>query len=106
MVGVEELRTAFREEIQPYLLKGQRSRSSLRHPQAATQLFKELRNEVDERAHGAIGALEDCCEQRRQFDRQRRLHWWLHSWLYLHLPLSLALLLLLLPHIWLALEYM
>ena len=45
------------------------------------------------------------CEERRQWDRQARLHFWLHNWLWVHFPLSVALVVLMFVHIWAALKY-
>jgi hypothetical protein len=44
-------------------------------------------------------------ESGRQFDRQERLHRWLHGWLLVHLPLSIVLIVLMLVHIYTALKY-
>jgi hypothetical protein len=101
----EGLWREFESTIEPYLLKGSRSSSPLRRRVRANQWFTTLRETLDESARATIDQLEQLCEQRRQFDLQRRLHWWLHSWLIVHLPLSLVLLVLLLVHVYTAMKY-
>ena len=53
-----------------------------------------------------VDRLADLCDQRRQFDLQARLHFWLHSWLGAHVALSVALTLLMFVHAVLALKYL
>ena len=50
--------------------------------------------------------LADFCDQRRQFDLQARLHFWLHSWLAVHVAMSIGLILLMFVHAVLALKYL
>jgi hypothetical protein len=97
--NTEALRVFVRECVKPYLERGGASRSTLRLATQAANRFHELRKRLPAEAHPAVDTLERLCEQRRQFDRQGRLHFWLHNWLWLHLPLSLALMLLLGAHI-------
>jgi hypothetical protein len=68
-------------------------------------IFQDLRSHLDPAAHGAVDALEDLCFQRRQFDTQARIQFWLHNWLWVHLPLSAALIVLMFVHIWAALKF-
>jgi hypothetical protein len=44
--------------------------------------------------HPNIDDLENICEEKRQLDKQSRLHKILHGWLLVHVPLSYALILL------------
>ncbi len=46
----------------------------------------------------AIDRLEELADERRNWGRQKRIHFWLHSWLVLHVPLSFAVLILLFVH--------
>lgn len=103
--GSEPLREVFRASIAPYLLEGKKTRSPLALPNKAEFIFRELRNKLDPGTHDAIGILENLCTQRRQLDRQRQLHFWLHGWLVVHLPLSVALVILMFVHVWVALKY-
>jgi hypothetical protein len=103
--GSEPLRTFFREQVTPYLHAGAASGSPLQQKNRAEALFQSLRTQLDAAAHGTVDALENLCEQRRQLDRQARLHVWLHNWLLVHLPLSVALVVLMVVHGYVALKY-
>ncbi|HKB36922.1 MAG TPA: hypothetical protein VKD72_10740, partial [Gemmataceae bacterium] len=101
----EPLRDFFNETAARYLKRGAEANSPLADPSQARVLFSDLRLALDPRAHGAVNALENLCDQRRQFDQQARLHYWLHNWLWVHLPLSLALIILMFVHIFKTLQY-
>jgi hypothetical protein len=103
--GSEPLRELFRSSIAPYLLEGTKSRSPLALPNKAEAIFREIRNKLNPATHETVGILENLCDQRRQLDRQDRLHRWLHGWLSVHLPLSVALVILMFVHVWVALKY-
>jgi hypothetical protein len=103
--GSEPLRELFRASIEPYLLHGNKQGSPLVLQNKADFIFRELKNKLSPATHDAIGILENLCDQRRQLDRQRRMHFWLHNWLIVHLPLSVALVILMGVHIWVALKY-
>jgi len=103
--GSEPLREIFRASIAPYLKEGRRSRSPLALPNKAEAIFRELRNKLNPGTYEAIDILENLCDQRRQLDRQDRLHRWLHNWLWVHLPLSIALVVLMFFHVWVAFKY-
>jgi hypothetical protein len=103
--GCEPLREFFRDTIEPFLLTGGPSDSPLRQSVRAGAVFRNLRTQVPTHAHDAIDSLEGACTQRRQFDTQARLHFWLHSWLWIHLPLAVSLIVLMFVHIVVALKY-
>jgi hypothetical protein len=44
-------------------------------------------------------------DERRELERQRRLHLWLHGWLFVHVPLSYAMLIFTAWHIFGALRF-
>ena len=96
---------AYQATIRDYLQFGGRSKSILKYGNRSTEYFRDLRKRIPAEAQPALTALENWCNQRRQFELQARLHWWLHSWLAIHLPVSLALLILLIWHIVVALKY-
>jgi hypothetical protein len=102
--GSQPLADAFVEEIAPFLLHG-----SLQSPLAdfgkAKNYFQRLSTALDPQTHDAIAVLESYCDQRRQFNRQRRLHRLLHGWLLIHLPLSIVLIVLMFIHVYTALKY-
>ena len=101
----EVLRQKFYATIQPFLGHGPQFKSRLSNRNRSAEFFQQLRAVLDPEAHPVVEAIEECCEQRRQFDLQARLHWWLHSWLWVHLPLSMALLVLMFVHVYVALKY-
>jgi hypothetical protein len=92
----------------------QEVRSFIEHPAAvhlladvrtASSRFEKVRALVPPDFHGAVGDLENICEEERQLMRQSRLHQMLHGWLLVHVPLSIALLVLAVVHIVMALRY-
>jgi hypothetical protein len=103
--GSEPLRKFFESTLRPYLLRGEASGVPLDSPTKAAGYFLDLRTHLDPAAHGVVEALEGLCDQRRQFDAQARLQFWLHNWLWVHLPLSAALVLLMFVHVFVALKY-
>jgi hypothetical protein len=105
IAGTEWLRDVYDRVIGPYLRKGDRSKSTLVSANRSVATFQELRTKVPIDAYPAVDAIEDLCLQRRQFDRQRRLHHWLHGWLLVHVPLSVALVALMVVHIIVTLKY-
>lgn len=105
VAGAEPLRGFFHVHVKPYLLQGIRADSPLSYPARAEALFRNLRTQLPLGAADAVSALESSCAQRRQLDRQARLHFWLHNWLWVHLPLAVALIVLMAVHIFVALKY-
>jgi len=103
--GSEPLREIFRSNIGPYLLDGDRARTPLGRADKAGAVFRDIRKKLPPGAHETVLSLENLCDQRRQLDRQDRLHRWLHNWLSVHLPLSIALVVLMFLHVWVALKY-
>jgi hypothetical protein len=103
--GTLPIRRSFFAEIRPYLLDGRAAGAALAQPQAAARMFAKLRSVSPAAAADLIDRLEQACERRRQFDLQKRLHWWLHAWLLVHVPLSVALGVLLAIHVPVALWY-
>jgi hypothetical protein len=101
----EALREFFKGIAAPFLREGRAGATPLHSPNRAAALFQDLRTKVAPAAHPAVAALEGFCNQRRQWDEQRRLHVWLHSWLWVHFPLSVALMVLMFLHVWVALRY-
>ncbi|MFL5244936.1 MAG: hypothetical protein ACJ8FY_22770 [Gemmataceae bacterium] len=103
--GAEPLRNFFENIVHGYLSGGKATGSALQYPLQAATIFADMRTKLVPEAHAALDTLEDLCNQRRQLDRQRRLHFWLHNWLLIHLPLSAALVVLMFVHVWVALKY-
>jgi len=103
--GSEWLGDLYDRKVADYLKHGRESKSPLALPSRASAIFQEVRTRVSPDTLPAVDLLEDFCGQRRQFDRQRRMHHWLHGWLLVHLPLSVALIVLMLVHIVVTLKY-
>jgi hypothetical protein len=101
----ESLRAYFESDIRPYLRVGSASGAPFQYGNRAAELFRDLKTKLPTAAHETVDALAELCEQRRQFDAQIRLHFWLHNWLWIHLPLSAALVILMFVHVWVALKY-
>ena len=97
--GSEPLRIFFRNDVEPFLRPdGPATAPKFRRVDQSKLLFDDLRTKLDPGAFPAVALIEDLCEQRRQLDRQRRMHLWLHAWLLVHVPLSAALLVLMFAH--------
>jgi hypothetical protein len=103
--GCEPLRDFFATTVAPFLEHGNKSRSILRQPSRASGAFSDLVSRLPKAAHETVATLEGFCSQKRQWEEQRRLHFWLHNWLWLHFPLSLALLILMFVHAWAAVKF-
>ena len=100
-----ELRRVLSTEIRPYLAKTGRQGIRLEDAPVAAALFRQLRVLLPSTLHSNIDDLENICEEKRQLDKQSRLHKILHGWLLVHVPLSYALLLLGAWHAMVALRF-
>ena len=105
LAEAEPLAIFYREQVAPFLRTGSASVSALASAGEAAVLFHDCRGRVPTAAHELVDALERFCQERRQWDRQVRLHFWLHSWLWVHFPLSVALVVLMFVHAFVALRY-
>ncbi len=103
--GSEWLGKVYDDEISVYLVKGRESNSPLASSNRAASIFHDIKLKVPPGAHEIVDLLEGLCRQRRQFDRQRTMHAWLHGWLLIHLPLSVALMILMCVHIYVTYVY-
>lgn len=102
--GVERIAEYYESTIHPYLI-GEIRPEVLARTASTHDHFQTLRARTPAPSHPRLDDLQALCHLRRQFDMQRRLHWWLHSWVWVHLPLSVALVGLLIAHIYVALRY-
>jgi len=103
LASSEPLLLGFASEIGPFLLGGGRH-EPLGDAAGASVYFSQLRSALEQETHPAVATLERYCDERRQFDRQLRLHRWLHGWLLVHLPLSIVLVVLVFVHAYVALK--
>ena len=93
------------ELVTPYLAEEGARRNLLSNRERAREQFENFRREFPPPAWEPISAIEEICEEKRQLDRQARLHRLLHGWLLVHLPFSAALILLAIIHAIGALRY-
>ena len=100
----DPVRAFWAEHAGEYLRDGRRSGSALRSAARAAGLFADLAARQPAAA-ATVRRLEELCADRRRYDTQARIHWWLHNWLCVHLPLSVALTVLLVAHAVTALKY-
>ena len=92
----------FDRHIEPFFREDM-GRSRLADPLKASSDFDRLRSAVAPEAVVIVDGLQALCDERRDYGRQARYHFWLHNWLhYVHIPLTVSLLVLLAYHIWTA----
>jgi hypothetical protein len=84
----------FESELKPFLMSRQIKKHMLANPAQAAPMFQQLRVLVPQNLWPKFDDLENICEEKRQLERQRRLHNFLHGWLLVHIPASYALLIL------------
>ena len=101
----EPLLVFFERHIAPFLQAKHISDMTLASGKRSDAMFRDLKTSLDPEAHPVVDALEDLCDQRRQFAKQARLHAWLHGWLLVHFPVSVAMFVLMIIHVFYALRY-
>ncbi len=94
------------DECFPYLRARDGSGHRLAQEKAAEDIFRLLRLHVTERWRAKVDLMYQWCADRRLLDVQKRLHFWLHSWLFIHVPLSFALLVVTVWHAYVTLLYL
>lgn len=99
----ERLRSFYIGTVRPYL-RGSDPYTPLQKKATADVQFDSLRSPLPPKLRRAAQDIEQICDVRRQYAHQKRLLWWLHSWLYIHVPASLVLVVLFVVHVWLALR--
>jgi hypothetical protein len=100
-----ELRRFLLAEVQPFLGRAGARKTKLSNPSVAAAMFRQLRLLFPPALHSSIDDLENICDEKRQLDKQGRLHKLLHGWLLVHIPLSYALLLLAAWHAVMAMRF-
>jgi len=92
---VSEIISGFYDaQLRPYLLSRNIKKYPLGDPRQAHALLQQLRVLVPAALAEKFTDLESLCEEKRQLERQRRMHSFLHGWLLVHIPCSYAVLLL------------
>jgi hypothetical protein len=102
---VTELRGVYTNSIRPFLAVRGAYRDPLYARKNAKGMFSRLRKLTPEELKDVVDDLENVCEEKRDLDRQSRMHRALHVWLFIHLPLSFALIALGFIHAVWALRY-
>jgi hypothetical protein len=102
---LEELRDIYSTRVRPFLSVRGDYRNPLYIRKNAKGMFSRLRALAPAEFHETLDDLENVCEEKRDLDRQSRMHRLLHGWLLVHMPLSFALLLLGGIHAVIALRY-
>lgn len=92
--SVSELRQFYRGQIRLFMSHSGSRGEAMANGASARVAFQQLRALVPPAMHSTVDDLENICEEKRQLDRQDRIHRILHGWLLVHVPLSFALLLL------------
>ena len=92
-------------DLTPYVLRGKASGSRLVDQAASDRFFENLTQLCDISTRPIVDIMKSVCDQRRQFDMQRRLNVWLVAWIPLHVGLGSALGVLLIVHVITALRY-
>jgi hypothetical protein len=100
-----QLRQFLDDEMRPYLERAGAHTMRLGQTAQAQKLFQQFRVLLPPELHSNLDDLEDICEEKRQLDKQSRLHKILHGWLLVHIPFSYALLLLGAVHAVVALKF-
>ena len=103
--AVTELRNIYQKTIKPYLSVRGSHGHVLADRRNSEAVFGQLRTVSPATVHQLIADLENICEEKRDLDRQTRLHRLLHGWLLVHVPLSLVLIVLGAIHAVMALRY-
>lgn len=92
-------------ELRPFLDAGRTAGGPAVDPARSARWFELLRRSCHDSSEEMIACLEQACDQRRQFDTQRRAHVWLHGWIPWHVAFSVALSVLLGVHVIAAIWY-
>jgi hypothetical protein len=91
--------TEFHNQVlAPFLKSGGRS-SPLADPLHADVMLNGLAAGPDDSSSGTVSVWRRLCDERRDLDRQLRLHSLLHGWLLVHVPATAALMMLLAGHV-------
>jgi hypothetical protein len=123
--AAEELKAFYETEVRPWLafdlrpqvpwgwlvarrgwMGAMRRRSGPRSASPSPAAFSAMRQKVPKDLYVVVDELQRLCEERRQFEQQRRLHNVLHGWLLVHVPLSWAMMVLVSVHAVMALRYL
>ncbi len=103
--GAGPLKELYVGHVEPYLKAGGSGDPVLHDEIRSESLFAQRKLLIREDLHGQLAELERICAEVRQLHRQRRMHFWLHSWLLIHAPASVAIVVLGIVHAIVALRW-
>lgn len=103
--ALQPIRTLYTEKLQGYLLRPGDFKHELANPAVSAKMFDQVRQMSPTAIDQYVDDLENICDEKRQLDKQSRLHKILHGWLMVHIPVSWALLVLGGIHAVIALRY-
>lgn len=103
--GERLLHAFYTDDVAPFLEDRYPRANRLAAPDSAATAFRLLRSQLPPGLHETLDDLRAIVDERRELERQRRLHLWLHGWLFVHVPLSYAMLVFTVWHIIGALRY-
>jgi Na+-transporting methylmalonyl-CoA/oxaloacetate decarboxylase gamma subunit len=101
----KKITSFFESQMKPYLRSRQSRKHRLDDPVQTSVEFQQFKVLVPKTLWPKFDDLENICTEKRQLERQRMLHKFLHGWLLFHIPASYALLLLGAVHAVMALRY-
>ena len=100
-----QLQSIYKDTVRPYLEQRAAYGHELNDPKQAELLFHRMATMAPPDLHPVFEDLENICEEKRNLDRQTRLHLVLHGWLLVHIPLSYAVILMGAVHAVVALRF-
>lgn len=103
--GSGPLRELYTSHIRVYLNAGGTGDPIIEDTLRSESLFGQRKMMLPAELHGQLADLERICLEVRQLHLQRRMHFWLHSWLLIHAPLSVAIVVLGVVHAIVALRW-
>jgi hypothetical protein len=103
--GSGPLKELYVNHIEPFLKAGKSGGAVLQDEIRSESLFAQRKLLIPEDLHEQLAELERICGEVRQLHRQRRMHFWLHSWLLIHAPASVAIVVLGIVHAIVALRW-
>jgi hypothetical protein len=103
---LEEMQEVYSEMVRPFLATRRAYRDPLYEPKVARGVFTRLRTLMAGDLRETIDDLENIVDEKRDLDRQSRMHRVLHYWLMVHIPLAYLALLLAVVHAIVALKYL
>jgi hypothetical protein len=102
---LQPIRSLYSDKVQPYLLRPGNFKHELANAETSAKIFETVRQMSPSMIDPFVDDLENICDEKRQLDKQARLHKILHGWLMVHIPFSWALLVLGAIHAVIALRY-